>query len=45
MKTDPALERYLKEAISWDTDREAQTRRSERIAWWVAGAGWLCAIA
>jgi len=45
VKTDPALERYLKEAISWDSDREAQTRRSERIAWWVAGAGWLCAIA
>ena len=45
MKTDPALERYLKEAISWDIDREAQMRRSERIAWWVAGAGWLCAIA
>src|ERR1700738_4136897 len=45
MKTDPALERYLKEAISWDTDREAQTKRSERTAWWVAGAGWLCGIA
>jgi type IV secretion system protein VirB8 len=45
VKTDPALERYLKEAISWDSDREAQTQRSERTAWWVAGAGWLCAIA
>jgi type IV secretion system protein VirB8 len=44
MKTDPALERYLKEAISWDTDREVQLKRSERVAWWVAGAGWLCAI-
>ena len=45
MKADPALERYLKEAASWDSDRAAQTRRSERTAWWVAGAGWLCAIA
>src|SRR5881409_1102242 len=45
MKTDPALERYLKEAISWNSDREAQTKRSERTAWWVAGAGWLSAIA
>jgi type IV secretion system protein VirB8 len=45
MKTDPALDLYLKEAISWDSDREARTRRSERIAWWVAGAGWACAVA
>jgi type IV secretion system protein VirB8 len=45
VRSDAALERYLKEAISWDNDREAQIRRSERIAWWVAGAGWLCAIA
>src|SRR5262249_50779819 len=45
MRTDPALERYLKEAISWDSDREAQIKRSERVAWWVAAAGWICAIA
>ncbi len=45
MKTDPALERYLKEAISWDSDRETRIRRSERRAWWVAAAGWICAIA
>jgi type IV secretion system protein VirB8 len=45
VKTDPALDRYLKEAISWDSDRTAQTKRSERTAWWVAGAGWLCAMA
>ena len=44
MSTDPALERYLKDAVSWDIDRAAQTRRSERTAWWVAGAGWLCAM-
>jgi type IV secretion system protein VirB8 len=45
VKSDAALERYLQEAISWDADREAMTRRSERAAWWMAGAGWLCAIA
>lgn len=45
MKSDLALESYLKEAASWDLDREIQTRRSERTAWWVAGAGWLCAMA
>ena len=45
MNTDPALDRYLKEAVSWDIDRAAQTRRSERIAWWVASSGWLCAVA
>jgi type IV secretion system protein VirB8 len=45
VKTDPALERYLKEAVSWDIDRAAQIERSERVAWWVAGAGWLCAVA
>lgn len=45
MNTDPALERYLKESISWDSDREARIKRSERIAWWVASAGWVCAIA
>jgi type IV secretion system protein VirB8 len=45
MKPDQALDRYLHEAISWDADRVAQTRRSAHIAWWVAGAGWSCAIA
>jgi type IV secretion system protein VirB8 len=45
MTGDLALERYLKDAVSWDADREAQIRRSERTAWWVAGAGWLCAVA
>jgi type IV secretion system protein VirB8 len=45
VKSDPALDRYLREAISWDSDRVAQTKRSARVAWWVAGAGWLCAMA
>jgi type IV secretion system protein VirB8 len=44
VRAEPALERYFKDAVSWDTDREAQIRRSERTAWWVAGAGWLCAV-
>jgi type IV secretion system protein VirB8 len=45
VRPDPALERYFREAISWDTDRAAQARRTARIAWWVAGAGWCCAMA
>src|SRR3984885_5639593 len=45
MRTDPALDRYLKEAISWDSDRTAQTKRREAAAWWVAGAGGLGAMA
>jgi type IV secretion system protein VirB8 len=41
----PAMEEYFREAESWDADRAAQFRRSARAAWWVAGAGWLCAMA
>jgi type IV secretion system protein VirB8 len=41
---DRALDSYLQEAISWDTDRLAQMRRTARAAWWVAGAGWICAV-
>jgi type IV secretion system protein VirB8 len=41
----PAIEEYFREAESWDRDRAAQLRRSERAAWWAAGTGWLCAIA
>jgi type IV secretion system protein VirB8 len=44
MKADAAQETYFEEASSWDADRAALARRSERRAWWVAGAGWLCAI-
>jgi type IV secretion system protein VirB8 len=36
---------YFREAESWDADRAAQFRRSARTAWWVAGAGWSCAVA
>jgi type IV secretion system protein VirB8 len=44
MTADAALEAYLSEAVSWDQDRLAMQRRSARIAWWVAGGGWTCAI-
>jgi len=40
MKHDPALEPYFEEAASWDADRVLRLQRSERRAWWVAGAGW-----
>jgi type IV secretion system protein VirB8 len=36
---------YFREAQSWDADRNALLLRSMRIAWRVAAAGWLCAIA
>ena len=41
----PALHEYFREAASWDADRSAQFRRSAHTAWWVAGAGWACAVA
>ena len=45
MKKDPALEAYFAEGASWDADRAAMTRRTVRLAWSVAGAGWICAVA
>lgn len=45
MSTDRALHGYLEEAASWDADRVAQASRSAVIAWRVAAAGWLCAVA
>lgn len=39
-----ALQRYFREAESWDADRSSQYRRSAATAWWVAGAGWVCAV-
>ena len=39
------LAAYFAEAASWDADRAAQFGRRARVAWWVAGAGWICAIA
>ena len=44
MSQEPELEAYYAEAASWDADRVAMQRRSARIAWWVAGAGWVSAL-
>lgn len=44
MSRDAALDAYFTEAASWDADRRAQMRRGLRVAWSVAGAGWLCAL-
>jgi type IV secretion system protein VirB8 len=43
--TEPDAQAYFDAAESWDADRVAQFRRNTRIAWRVAGAGWLCAVA
>jgi type IV secretion system protein VirB8 len=42
--SDAELEAYWREGASWEADRLAQVRRSERVAWWTAGGGWLCAL-
>lgn len=42
---DAALEAYFAEAASWDADRARQSRRETRIAWTVAGAGWVATLA
>ncbi len=42
--TDAELEAYWRESASWEADRVALVRRSERVAWWTAGGGWLCAL-
>lgn len=45
MNEAPELAAYYAEAASWDADRVASERRSARIAWWVAAAGWTSTIA
>jgi type IV secretion system protein VirB8 len=45
VSTEREIETYLADAASWDADRAAQARRSSRIAWGVAGAGWTAALA
>lgn len=45
MSADRALQGYLEEAAGWDADRLEQVARARRVAWRVAAAGWLCAIA
>jgi len=44
MSADAELAPYFEESRSWDADRAAQSRRSARIAWFVAAGGWLCAM-
>ena len=47
MKTAAAeqtLEAYFREGTSWDDDRVAAAHRGARVAWRVAGAGWVCAV-
>lgn len=45
MRTAAAPDSYYREAMSWDQDRVSLSRRSASIAWRVAGAGWVCAVA
>lgn len=45
MSTDRELQGYLEEAASWDADRFAQAGRAAVVAWRVAAAGGLCALA
>jgi type IV secretion system protein VirB8 len=45
MTKDSELQAYFAEAASWDRDRVAMQRRSVRMAWWVAGAGWIASLA
>jgi type IV secretion system protein VirB8 len=45
MKAETELEDYFHEAQSWDVDRVEQFRRTARVAWWVAAAGWSSALA
>ena len=44
MSTDAELAPYFAAAASWDEDRTLQRQRSTRLAWGVAGAGWLAAM-
>ena len=45
MSTDRTLKGYFEEAASWDADRVAQASHAAAVAWRVAAAGWLCAVA
>ena len=39
-----ALDAYFRESVSWDDCRVAQAQRNARAAWYIAGAGWVCAV-
>ena len=43
--TEPSLSSYYAEARSWESERVASGERLARRAWWVAGAGWMAAVA
>jgi len=45
MTAPPVLQEYFRAAESWDANRAAQFERSASVAWWVAAAGWACAVA
>ena len=45
MSASEEIEHYFREAESWDADRIEQCRRNLTLAGWVAGAGWICALA
>ncbi|HEX5460867.1 MAG TPA: type IV secretion system protein [Steroidobacteraceae bacterium] len=45
MSMERAPREYLDEAASWDADRVAQSAHAAAVAWRVAMAGWLCAVA
>jgi type IV secretion system protein VirB8 len=38
------LDGYFEQARQWDADRAAQSRRSARVAWWAAAAGWVSTV-
>jgi type IV secretion system protein VirB8 len=44
MNAKTELEEYFREARSWDADRMEQFRRTARLAWWTAAAGWVCGL-
>ena len=45
MSADAELAAYWRESASWDADRVRQWRQAARTWRWVAGGGWICAIA
>ncbi len=44
MTSSAVLQEYFREADAWDADRSEGLRRSARVAWRVAAAGWVCAV-
>lgn len=45
MSSEQSLQVYLEEAASWDADKVVRSERAAVLAWRVAAAGGLCAIA